>query len=151
MSQNYVIGVVLDASLSRAICLRKQKGPPALIGKWSFPGGKVDPHEEPTQHSPGEGTPFEYHQAMSRELKEETGVAIPPADWISFGRKSFDNGDTLHLFAVIGTEEDFANARTLETEEVKVLDVGEGKDLSLAYAPDFDYLIRITTQYFKVY
>lgn len=148
MAQNYVIGVALGAELTNAICLKKDKGPAALIGKWTFPGGKIDPNEEPASVTPGDPTPKEYFDVMTREFQEETSVYIDPNNWVSFGSQSFDDGSKLYLFGVIATQEELNNAKTMETEEVKVLGVGPDKDNTLQYAPDFDQLVSIVANYF---
>jgi 8-oxo-dGTP pyrophosphatase MutT (NUDIX family) len=146
MAQNYVIGVVLNESLTQAICLNKRKGPSDLIGKWTFPGGKIESEEElvATEGS----TPSSYFSAMSREFKEETGVDIPEDGWVSFGYKSFEDGSRLYLFGAVKHQKVIESARTLEEEEVRVLNVDANKDLNLKYVPDFDQLVGIVKNYF---
>lgn len=58
-----VVGAAIVDSLSKPtqILLGQRLGPPALAGKWEFPGGKVD-----------EGECCE--DALRRELAEELGV-----------------------------------------------------------------------------
>lgn len=146
MAQNYVIGVVLNERLTQAICLNKRKGPSDLLGKWTFPGGKIDPSEEAVADEGS--TPSSYFSAMSRELKEETGVEISVDDWVSFGYKSFEDGSKLYLFGAVVHQRILESARTLEEEEVKILNVDEKKDLNMSYVPDFDQLVGIVRKYF---
>jgi 8-oxo-dGTP diphosphatase len=56
---------LIDAA-GRVLIARRPEGR-SLAGLWEFPGGKVEPGEEP------EG-------ALIRELGEELGIAIAPAD-----------------------------------------------------------------------
>ncbi len=56
-----VCAVISDQS-GRYLVARRPQGK-ALAGKWEFPGGKVEPGEEPSE-------------ALGREIWEELGVAI---------------------------------------------------------------------------
>ncbi|WP_240965391.1 (deoxy)nucleoside triphosphate pyrophosphohydrolase [Streptomyces zingiberis] len=63
-SRLVVGGALLDGG--RLLAARRS-APPALAGRWEFPGGKVEPGETPPQ-------------ALVRELREELGVeAVPVA------------------------------------------------------------------------
>jgi 8-oxo-dGTP diphosphatase len=56
--------VVGAAIIREQRCLVAQRGPAmSLPGKWEFPGGKVEPGEEPTA-------------ALGREVREELGLEI---------------------------------------------------------------------------
>lgn len=64
-----VVGGALLDSLARPTRLlaARRTAPPAFAGMWEFPGGKVEPGEEPTS-------------ALHRELREELGVAVELGD-----------------------------------------------------------------------
>ena len=57
--QVVVAGLVVDDA-GRVLAARRSR-PPALAGRWEFPGGKVEPDESP-------------EQALGRELREELGI-----------------------------------------------------------------------------
>lgn len=58
------VHVVGAAILKDSRCLVAQRGPGMkLAGKWEFPGGKVEPDEDP-------------RSALAREIEEELGVVI---------------------------------------------------------------------------
>ncbi len=55
-----VVAAVIERNGWVLICQRKRGGPHAL--KWEFPGGKIEPGEEP-------------REALARELREELAIA----------------------------------------------------------------------------
>jgi 8-oxo-dGTP diphosphatase len=55
-------GAVLDAG--RLLAARRS-APPALVGRWELPGGKLEPGETP-------------EEGLIRELREELGVEVKP-------------------------------------------------------------------------
>ena len=59
MSRLIVVAAILEQDRRVLICQRRQDQ--AYPGKWEFPGGKVDPGEQPPQ-------------ALARELEEELGI-----------------------------------------------------------------------------
>ena len=65
----YVIGVAFDRE-GRVLTVRKSR-PEWQAGRLNFPGGKVEPGEEPLH-------------AVAREFEEEVGCTIPPAEWEHF-------------------------------------------------------------------
>ncbi len=60
-----VVGAAILADHHRKLCVLagERSSPPALAGRWEFPGGKVEPGETD-------------EQALVRECREELGVTI---------------------------------------------------------------------------
>lgn len=55
--------VVDDLAAPRRLLAARRSAPPALAGQWEFPGGKVEPGEDP-------------RSAVHREIREELGVEL---------------------------------------------------------------------------
>ncbi|MBD3780789.1 MAG: (deoxy)nucleoside triphosphate pyrophosphohydrolase [Micrococcales bacterium] len=55
--------LVDDLDVPRALLAARRRSPVSLAGRWEFPGGKVEPGEEP-------------EAALHRELREELGVEV---------------------------------------------------------------------------
>lgn len=69
------------------ICQRTRHQPFPL--KWEFPGGKIEPKEQPTE-------------ALYRELEEELGIFAEVGPWVTTVRHNYGNGAAveLHFFLV---------------------------------------------------
>lgn len=55
--------IVDDLDNPRCLLAARRSAPPAMAGCWEFPGGKVEPDEDPVE-------------ALHRELDEELGVTV---------------------------------------------------------------------------
>jgi glyoxylase-like metal-dependent hydrolase (beta-lactamase superfamily II)/ADP-ribose pyrophosphatase YjhB (NUDIX family) len=52
-----------------------------MPGNLAFPGGKLEPHDDPERAGA-------FERCVSRELREETGLEIPPAAWRAAGERT---------------------------------------------------------------
>lgn len=107
MNLTYVLGVALNPATSQIVGLTKRKGPPFLIGRRTFPGGKLEGDETP-------------ENAMSREFFEETGVYIPAEAWTVF---EVVRRPEYTLYKLVANSPDVATAYQKEMEPVWVSDI----------------------------
>lgn len=109
--QQYVVGFMLDPTLSKVVLIRKAK-PEWQKGLLNGVGGKVGDHVE------GE-TP---EQAIGREFREETGM--DGLDWSKFLTLRTPHSE-LHFFRAVGNVH---RCLTMTEEEVSVFDVHDVMD-----------------------
>ena len=81
----HVAAAALAADDGRVLLAERPAGT-SLAGLWEFPGGKIDPGETP-------------EAALVRELAEELGVAVDPADLVplAFASHGLDDGHLVLL------------------------------------------------------
>jgi len=113
-----VVAAVIERNGQILIGQRKARGRHAL--KWEFPGGKVEPGEEP-------------RAALARELREELGIEAQIGEEIERYDFSYDTQPTTHLifFRVtefVGEPEnlDFAQIAWAERQRLPEYDFLEG-------------------------
>jgi len=122
----YVLTIVLSDDGQHVIGLVKSKGPEHLIGKITFPGGRVEDGESACQ-------------AASRELYEKTGVMVPAQKMVNIA-----NNEAMAVFAA--RSDAVLTARTREDEEVVVLAVERHKNYlgkrPQAYLAEFKIFLK---------
>jgi 8-oxo-dGTP pyrophosphatase MutT (NUDIX family) len=117
----YVLLVVADPACGFAVGITKKKGPAHLLGRITFPGGKIEAGES-------------LKAAASREMLEETGVVVPEADW-----QVVDSGlaPEYELYKLVAQSDKVLHARQREDEPV----------WHLAYARHLEYAKAQPAQY----
>lgn len=122
----YVLMVIYDPQRNIFVGLLKNRGPEFLIGKLTFPGGKVEAGETS-------------EQACSRETKEEAGLTIPVDAWKFVARSSV-------VMVMAAVSSDVIHAKQCDDELIFVMNVdSQLKDVVQtpeAYAPDFSVLLK---------
>jgi 8-oxo-dGTP diphosphatase len=105
-----VAGVLIEP---RGVLLSRRKAGTHLEGLWEFPGGKVEPGEDP-------------RDALRRELREELGVEVDVGDIVDVAFHRYDEADkaVLLLFYEAARLEGSPDARALDVAEVAW--VGQG-------------------------
>jgi 8-oxo-dGTP diphosphatase len=110
------VHVVGAAILRDGRCLAAQRGPTMrLPGQWEFPGGKVEPGEDPCA-------------ALARELREELGLEVAVGPLLGCGSAT-TNDLTVRLDVYLATPRggelrllEHAAVRWLAAEELETLD-----------------------------
>ena len=105
----------------RSHVLLVRRGTPPEVGRWSLPGGRVEPGERMAD-------------AAAREVREETGLNVDidhPLDWVE--RISTDRHFVIVDFSATVTErqsptpgDDAADARWFDLDEIPTLALVDG-------------------------
>lgn len=108
MSISYVAGLAFDAKGERVALVLKNR-PAFLAGFYNAIGGHIEDDED-------------MDVAMIREFMEETGCETTEDDWEWFAAKDNDKF-TLNFFVTHLSDERFNTIRTMEDEEIHILNV----------------------------
>ena len=111
-----VVGAAIVGENGRVLCAQRGYGP--LIGKWEFPGGKVEKGETD-------------QQALAREIKEELGIDIIVQDFIEESYTEYkDKNINLRVYKckyVSGeiNDTEHQSLKWMKNEELETLDWAE--------------------------
>lgn len=92
-------GVIVEGA---RVLLSQRKSGTHLAGAWEFPGGKVEPGEDP-------------RDALARELREELGIDVDVSDPLEITLHRYETKSVLLLF--------FAAKRRVGSAEPSAIDV----------------------------
>ena len=113
------VGAVIKDDQGRLLLIKRGHAPGA--GLWSLPGGRIEPGETDAE-------------ALVREMREETGLAVEPGQLIGTVRRPAQDGDVFDIRDYAATvtggtlraADDAAEARWVAPGELGSLPVTEG-------------------------
>jgi ADP-ribose pyrophosphatase YjhB (NUDIX family) len=113
------VGAVIKDDRGRLLLIKRGHAPGA--GLWSLPGGRIEPGETDAE-------------ALVREMREETGLAVEPGQLIGTVRRPAQDGDVFDIRdyaarvtgGTLRAGDDAAEARWVAPGEMGSLPVTEG-------------------------
>ena len=113
------VGAVIKDDRGRLLLIKRGHAPGA--GLWSLPGGRIEPGETDAE-------------ALIREMREETGLAIEAGQLIGTVRRPAQDGGVLDIRDYAATVtggtlragDDAADARWVAASELETLPITEG-------------------------
>jgi len=113
------VGAVIKDDQGRLLLIKRGHAPGA--GLWSLPGGRIEPGETDAE-------------ALVREMREETGLAVEPGHLVGTVRRPAQHGDVLDIRDYAATVtggtlhagDDAAEARWVAPDELESLPTTEG-------------------------
>lgn len=126
----YTVGFAFNEALTEILLILKTKGPASVVGKLNGIGGKLEVGES-------------IFECQRREFLEEAGVDIDPRRW-KWAVHLYGEMMTweVHFFTAVLTDEEFAQARTMETEVVGRYKVADLWDIPVV--PNLRWLIPLS-------
>jgi 8-oxo-dGTP pyrophosphatase MutT (NUDIX family) len=126
----YVVTIVVDPKIRNTVMLVKKKGPAFLLGKLTFPGGRLELGESP-------------EAAASREMEEETGICVGEQNWL---KVSFRQDEKQELHVLAARHQDLHLCMQREEEPVAEVNLDQAVKAAIAnpdaYSPDFLSLVH---------
>ena len=113
------VGAVIKDDRGRLLLIKRGHAPGA--GLWSLPGGRIEPGETDAE-------------ALVREMREETGLAVEPGQLIGTVRRPAQDGDVFDIRDYTATitggllqpGDDAADARWVDAIELESLPITDG-------------------------
>jgi 8-oxo-dGTP diphosphatase len=102
-------GILIE---SGGVLLTQRKAGTHLEGAWEFPGGKVEPGEDP-------------RAALSRELKEEVGLEVNVGEIVDVTFHRYDRKPVLLLFFEVVRQAGSPEPRAIDVAAVRWASGGE--------------------------
>lgn len=108
--QTHIVAAGIVVERGRVLLSRRREGT-HLAGFWEFPGGKVEPGEDP-------------RAALRRELEEELGIVVRVGEIVDVAFHRYDDAHkaVLLLFFVAEREQGSPDPRAIDVAEVKWAD-----------------------------
>ena len=146
----YTVGFVFDKDLKRVLLITKNKSPKGLEGKMigllNGLGGKLEVGET-------------IHQGISREVKEECDLNIPPEKWINYCNLNAKFGYVYCFYAIVDSfTHSFKNIYKSNESEVvgdywlyseETMDTCHENYTILPHMPNIDWLIPMALNHYK--
>lgn len=107
-----VAGVIVEGA---RVLLSQRKSGTHLAGAWEFPGGKVEPGEDP-------------RDALARELNEELGIDVDVGDPLEITLHRYETKSVLLLFFAATRRAGSAEPRAIDVAAVRWASVDELRD-----------------------
>lgn len=111
------------------VLLTQRKAGTHLAGAWEFPGGKVEPDEDP-------------RDALSRELREEIGIEASVGEPVEITYHRYPTKSVLLLFFAAARREGSPEPRAIDVAGVKWAAASELRDEEFPPA-DVDVLAKV--------
>jgi 8-oxo-dGTP diphosphatase len=105
-------GVIVERG---RVLLSQRKSGTHLAGAWEFPGGKVEPGEDP-------------RAALARELSEELGIDTTVGDAVEVTFHRYPKKDVLLLFFEASRKPGSPEPRAIDVAAVRWAEAGELRD-----------------------
>ena len=105
-------GVIIEGA---RVLLSQRKSGTHLAGAWEFPGGKVEPGEDP-------------RDALARELREELGIEVEVGDPLEITFHRYAMKSVLLLFFAAKRRVGSAEPRALDVAAVRWAGIDELRD-----------------------
>ena len=113
------VGAIIKDDLGRLLLIKRGHAPGA--GLWSLPGGRIEPGETDAE-------------ALVREIREETGLAVEAGHLLGTVRRPARDGDVFDIRDYTATVtggrlqpgDDAADARWVDAIEMESLPITEG-------------------------
>lgn len=123
-----IVAAAVLVEKQRVLLTQRKKGS-HLAGAWEFPGGKVEPGEDP-------------RDALVRELQEEVGIDVTVEDPVEVTFHAYPEKSVLLLFFAVRRREGSPEPRAIDVAAVKWGAVDDLQD-ALFPAADVPILAKV--------